>query len=63
MVMVKSSVSKVFKGFHRIMVLTDYEEIYLPVAQLSSIRTLLAFAAEKKLQDYQMYIVSAFFKW
>ena len=40
--------------------LTDYEEIYLPVTQLSSIRTLLAFAAEKKLQVHQMYIVSAF---
>ena len=38
----------------------DYEEIYSPVAQLSSIRTLLAFAAEKKLQVHQMDVVSAF---
>ena len=38
----------------------DYEEIYSPVAQLSSIHTLLAFAAEKKLQVHQMDVVSAF---
>ena len=38
----------------------DYEEIYSLVAQLSSIRSLLAFAAEKKLQVYQMDLVSAF---
>ena len=38
----------------------DYEEIYSPVAQLSSIRTLLAFAAEKKLHVHQMDVVSAF---
>ena len=38
----------------------DYEEIFSPVAHLSSIRTLLAFAAEKRLQVHQMDVVSAF---
>ena len=38
----------------------DYEEIFSPVVHLSSIRTLLAFAAEKKLQVHQMDVVSAF---
>ena len=39
---------------------TDYEEIFSPVAQFSSIRMLLAFAAEKKMLIHQMDVVSAF---
>ena len=38
----------------------DYEEIFSPVIHLSSIRTLLAFAAKKKLHVHQMDVVSAF---
>ena len=38
----------------------DYEEIFSPVVHLSSIRTLLAFAAKKKLHVHQMDVVSAF---
>ena len=38
----------------------DYEEIFSPVVYLSSIRTLLAFAAKKKLHVHQMDVVSAF---
>ena len=38
----------------------DYEEIFASVAHLSSIRTLIAFAAEKRLQVHQMDVVSAF---
>ena len=69
MVMVKSSVFKgrlVDQGFSQ-RYGVDYEEIFLPLPILYpltlpivSIRTLLAFAAEKKLQVYQMDVVSAF---
>ena len=38
----------------------DYEEIFSPVVHLSSIRTLLAFAAKKKLHVHHMDVVSAF---
>ena len=38
----------------------DYGEVFSPVAHLSSIRILLAFAAENKLQIHQMDVVSAF---
>ena len=38
----------------------DYGEVFSPVAHLSSIRVLLAFAAENKLQIHQMDVVSAF---
>ena len=38
----------------------DYEEVFSPVAHLSSIRVLLAFTAENKLQVHQMDVVSAF---
>ena len=38
----------------------DYEEIFSTVVHLSSIRTLLAFAAKKKFYVHQMDVVSAF---
>ena len=38
----------------------DYEEIFSTVVHLSSIRTLLAFGAKKKLHIHQMDVVSAF---
>ena len=38
----------------------DYEEIFSPVAQFSTIHTLLAYAVERKMQVHQMNIVSAF---
>ena len=60
-VMVKSSVLKAdlsFKGFHNVMVLI-MKKFFLPL-HMSSIRTLSAFAAEKKLQVHQMDVVSAF---
>ena len=38
----------------------NYEEIFSPVVHLSSIRTLLAFAAKKKLHVHQMDVASAF---
>ena len=38
----------------------DYEEVFSPVAHLLSIRVLLAFTAENKLQVHQMDVVSAF---
>ena len=38
----------------------DYEEVFSPVAHLTSIRVSLAFVAENKLQVYQMDVVSAF---
>ena len=38
----------------------DYEEIFSPVAHLSSICALIAFAAERKLHVHQMDVVSAF---
>ena len=38
----------------------DYREVFSPVAHLSSICILLAFAAENKLQIHQMDVVSAF---
>ena len=37
-----------------------YDEIFSPVARFSSIRTLLAFATEKKMLIHQMDVVSAF---
>ena len=38
----------------------DYDEIFSPVARFSTIRTLLAFAVERKMQIHQMDVVSAF---
>jgi len=38
----------------------DYVEIFSPVAHLSSIHTLIAFAAENGFQIHQMDVVSAF---
>ena len=38
----------------------DYEEIFSPVVHFPSIRTLLAFAAKKKLHVHQMDVVSTF---
>ena len=38
----------------------DYDEIFAPVARLSSIRILLAFAVENKMNIHQMDVVSAF---
>ena len=38
----------------------DYDEIFSPVAQFSTISTLLAFAVERKMQIHQMDVVSAF---
>ena len=38
----------------------DYEEVFSPVAHLSSICVLLAFAAENKLQVHQMDVISGF---
>jgi len=37
----------------------DYEEVFSPVAHLSSIRASLAFAAENRLLVHQMDVVSA----
>ena len=38
----------------------DYDEVFAPVARLSSIRILLAFAVENKMKIHQMDVVSAF---
>ena len=38
----------------------DYDKIFSPVARFSTIRTLLAFAVERKMQIHQMDVVSAF---
>ena len=38
----------------------DYDEVFSPVARLSSIRTLLAFAVEHKMLVHQMDVVTAF---
>ena len=38
----------------------DYEEIFSPVARFSTIRTLLAYAVERKMQVHQMDVVSTF---
>ena len=38
----------------------DYDEIFTPVARLSSIRILLAFTVENKMNIHQMDVVSAF---
>ena len=63
MVTVKSSASKaglLLKGFRKGMVLIMRKFFLQLYVHLSSIRTLLAFAAEKKLQVHQMDVVSAF---
>ena len=60
MVMVKSSVLKadlLLKGSHSVMVLI-MKKYFSPVAHMSSIHTLLAFEAEKKV--HQLDVVSAF---
>ena len=49
-------VAQVFLQRHGV----NYGEVFSPVAHLSSIRILLAFAAENKLQIHQMDVVSAF---
>jgi hypothetical protein len=38
----------------------DYDETYSPVVRFTSIRTLLAFAAERKMMIHQMDVVTAF---
>ena len=38
----------------------DYDETFSPVAQFSTIRSLLAYAVERNMQVYQMDVVSAF---
>ena len=39
---------------------TDYDEVFSPVARFSSVRTLLAFAVERKMLIHQMDVVTAF---
>ena len=38
----------------------DYDEVFSPVAQFSSIRTLLAFAVKRRMLIHQMDVVTAF---
>ena len=38
----------------------DYDEVFSPVARFSSVRTLLAFAVERKMLIHQMDVVTAF---